>query len=324
VSTVPQNVIAIVGATGTGKSALADALAVAIQGETVGADSMQVYRGMDIGTAKTPVAERSVPYHCIDLVDPDTSYTVALYQREARRVIDELFARACTPVLCGGSGLYVRAALDPFELDEHQEENLVTPLRATLQQQAEELGPEAFHELLRQRDPKSAELIHPNNVRRVIRAFEFLEQGTSYAAQHAGFENFEAVYPTHFIGITVEAEVLYQSIERRVDKMIANGLLNEVQDLLQSGFRKALTAQQAIGYKELVAVIEGRCQLDEAIAEIKQSTRRYAKRQRTWFKRDPRIQWLDATEEHRALLADQLTNAGFTSLLLSRAQQLLP
>jgi tRNA dimethylallyltransferase len=347
----PQ-VIAIVGATATGKSALADALAASLGSELVGADSMQVYRGMDIGTAKTPLSERSVACHCIDLADPGTAFTVARYQREARRVIEELRATNRRPVLCGGSGLYVRAALDGFDLDEQWDEGLAPVgqpakqpagqpvsqpaeqpaaslsalLRSRLQAQAEALGPVAFYELLRQRDPESAALIHPHNVRRVVRAFEFLEQGTSYAARHEGFARFEARFPTRFIGLHVEPEVLCEVIDRRVDAMMAAGLLSEVRALLNAGLREALTASQAIGYKELVPVVEGRRPLAEAVAEIKQSTRRYAKRQRTWFRRDPRIQWLDVTAEHRDRLASSASRgnqADFTRLLPERALCLL-
>jgi tRNA dimethylallyltransferase len=160
-------------------------------------------------------------------------------------------------------------------------------------------------------------------VRRVIRAFELLEQGTSYARQHEGFSRFVSVYPTRFIGIAVEPAVLYEVIERRVDSMIASGLLDEVRTLLAAGFREAATAQQAIGYKELVAVLEGKRSLEEAVAEIKQSTRRYAKRQRTWFKRDPRIEWFDATALRRSVLDGHLSPQEFTHHLHERALQLL-
>jgi tRNA dimethylallyltransferase len=331
---LPPNaaVLAIVGATGTGKSALADALAVRFGGEVVNADSMQVYRGMNIGTAKVPPSERRVPYHCIDLVDPDVPFTAALYQRTARAAIDDMLARDVTPVLCGGTGLYVRSALDDFRFDEERENGTLrtvptvstapepspfSSLRERLTAQAEELGAEVFHELLTERDPQSAALIHPHNVRRVIRAFEFLEQGTSYAKQHEGFAEFSSVYPVRFIGLSVEPEVLYKVIERRVDSMIAAGLLEELQGLLDAGFREAVCARQAIGYKEFVPVLEGSCSLEEATAQVKQATRRYAKRQRTWFRRDSRIEWLDATNLHRLVLAGDLTPASFTQQLVA-------
>jgi tRNA dimethylallyltransferase len=321
----PFDVLAIVGATGTGKSALADALAASLKGEVINADSMQVYRGMDIGTAKVPPSARSVPYHGIDLVDPGFPFTAALYQREARAAIENIRARDAPPVLCGGGGLYIRAALDDFRFDEKREGELtsdsdvVSSLRSHLTIQAQELGAEAFHELLAKRDPQSAALIHPHNVRRVIRAFELLEQGTSYATRNEGFAEFTAVYPTRFIGLTVEPDVLYEVIERRVDSMMASGLLEEVRGLLSAGFREAVCARQAIGYKELVPVLEGGCLAEDATAQIKQATRRYAKRQRTWFRRDARIEWIDATDLHRLVLDDGLSPADFTYQLQERA-----
>jgi tRNA dimethylallyltransferase len=360
VSVSQGEVVAIVGATGAGKTAFADALAARLGGEVVNADSMQVYRGMDIGTAKLPPAKRSVPYHCLDLADPGVPFTAALYQRAARAAIDGLLARKVTPVVCGGTGLYVRAALDDFRFDEGRKESAdvdagadedantdadagadgdanattdavaaaatdappdtaTSELRARLTAQAQQQGADALYALLAERDPESAALIHPHNVRRVIRAFELLEQNTSYARQHEGFARFESVYLTRFIGLAVEPEALYEVIERRVDNMMAAGLLDEVRGLLAAGFREAATARQAIGYKELVPVLEGEQSLEEAVAQIKQATRRYAKRQRTWFKRDPRIQWIDATDLHRAVLAGEMPSVGFALQLLARA-----
>jgi tRNA A37 N6-isopentenylltransferase MiaA len=326
----------------------------------------------------------------------------------AREVIDALRVRGRVPVLCGGTGLYLRAALDDFRLDEGLAKNgekgedsglgepsgssrpaasvesstpsdpappstpsdpaessrpappaapvepsgpaeSVEPsrpappaapstpsdpaesrrpgasstLRQRLTAQAEELGAEAFHGLLSSKDPQSAALIHPHNVRRVVRAFEFLEQGSSYARQHEGFAEFRALYPVRFVGISVEPEVLYQVIEQRVDGMLAAGLLDEVRSLLAAGFGEGITARQAIGYKELVPVLAGECCLADAVAQIKQSTRRYAKRQRSWFKRDGRIRWLDATDLHARALQGGLSGEDLTRLLLNRALHLL-
>jgi tRNA dimethylallyltransferase len=192
-------------------------------------------------------------------------------------------------------------------------------LRERLTAEAEELGAEGFHALLAARDPQSAALIHPHNVRRVVRAFELLEQGTSYAAQHEGFATFRSVYPTRLIGLAVEPKLLSQAIERRVDAMVAAGLLDEVRGLMERGFREAATAQQAIGYKELVPVVEGRCSLEEAAAQVKQATRRYAKRQRTWFRRDARIEWMDVSDLHRLVLEGALGPADFARRLQERA-----
>jgi tRNA dimethylallyltransferase len=315
-----STVIAVVGATGTGKSKLADALATRLGGEIVSADSMQVYKGMDIGTAKMPPEERSVAYHCIDLVDPGTPFTAALYQRAARTAVEGIKARGTVPVVCGGTGLYVRVALDDFAFDEGRDAN---EARERLTAQAEGLGAEGFHALLAARDPQSAALIHPHNVRRVVRAFELLEQGTSYAQQHEGFDSFKAYYPVRYVGIAVEPAVLYRVIERRVDAMVEAGLLGEVRALINAGFSAAVTARQAIGYKELVPVLAGECRLEDAVARIKQATRRYAKRQGTWFRRDVRIPWIDATHLHERALAGELRNEDFTGSLLERALELV-
>jgi len=382
-------IIAVVGATASGKSLLADALALRMQGEIISADSMQVYQGMDIGTAKTPIDERSVPYYGLDLVSPDVAFTAALYQRYARAVIAEIQSRGKSVIFCGGTGLYLRAALDDFTLDEQRESSvddlfpesseslpsdnstddsslsssnpasLVSDsnlneqhldssngfvssrsssvdsrmsefdqhpddaLRERLNTQASELGATAFHSLLAKRDPDSAALIHPNNQRRVVRAFELLEQGLSYAQISAGFTRYESLYPVQYIGLEVERELLYQMIDNRVNAMITAGLLGEVQVLISEGFADALTASQAIGYKQLISVLTGQCTLKEALEAIKQATRRYAKRQLTWFRRDPRITWVEVSDLHQAHLAGELDRDELASLMLSRIMAVL-
>jgi tRNA dimethylallyltransferase len=287
-------VIAVVGPTAVGKSAVAEGLARLFDGEIVSADSMQVYRGMDIGTAKQPAAECGVPYHCVDLVDPGAPYSAALYQRHARAAFADIRARGLSPVLVGGTGLYVRAALDEMEFPMGE---YVSPVRTAIEEMADALGREGLHRLLAERDPASAALIHPNNVRRVVRALELLETGgPTYAEQAAHFTERRAAVPAILIGLTMMRSVLYARIGARVDAMIAAGLLDEVAGLLEAGYRDALTAAQAIGYKELLPVLEGGADLGEAVEAIKQATRRYAKRQLTWFRADPRVSWIDVTE----------------------------
>jgi len=286
-------VIAVVGPTAVGKSALAEALALDLGGEIVSADAMQVYRGMDIGTAKPPPGERAVRYHCIDLVDPGEAYSAARFQRDARAAIADIAARGHVPVLCGGTGLYIRAALDDWTFPAGE---TATPERARLEALAAHVGPERLHAMLAERDPEAAARIHPNNVRRVVRALEMLEQGASYAEQAAHFAERESVFDAVMLGLTMDRHQLYARIDERVDRMLASDLLDEVHALIVGGFRGALTATQAIGYKELVPVIEHGANADEAIASIKQATRRYAKRQMTWFRADPRIAWLDVTK----------------------------
>ena len=292
--TTSTRVLAVVGPTAVGKTALAEELAVRLSGEIVSADSMQIYRGMDIGTAKPAEAERRVPYHCVDIAEPGDAFSAALYQQAARRAIGDIVGRGKLPVVAGGTGLYVRAALDRMEFP--RGEQVANPDRQRYEQYAEENGGPALHALLAQRDPASAAVIHVNNMRRVIRALEMADEGVSYAEQRQGFARRLSIYDPCFIGLSMEREQLYARIDARVDAMIAAGLLGEVKVLLTSGLRKALTAAQAIGYKELVPVIEDGADLGEAVAAIKQATRRYAKRQLTWFRGDPRIVWLDVTE----------------------------
>lgn len=300
-------VLAVVGPTAVGKTALAEELAVRLGGEIVSADSMQVYRRMDVGTAKPPIAERRVRYHGLDLADPGEPFSAALFQRASRAAIDDITSRGMLPVVAGGTGLYVRAALDAMDFPAgEQAEN---PVRARYEAYAAAHGGAALHALLAERDPDSAAAIHPNNVRRVVRALEMADEGVSYAEQVAGFSARESVYDTRFVGLTMDRERLYARIDQRVDTMLAGGLLGEVEGLLAEGFRDALTAAQAIGYKELVPVIEGGADLDEAVAAIKQATRRYAKRQLTWFRADSRVRWIDVTELSLAQAADIATDA---------------
>lgn len=285
--------IAVVGPTASGKTRLADALASHYGGEVVTADSMQVYRGMDIGTAKPAPAERSVNHHCLDIVEPGEPFSAALYQRIARSVIDRLIDEGSVPVVAGGTGLYVRAALDEMAFPSGDSTSVT---RTRIEALAREIGPVALHERLRTLDPRSASLIHPNNVRRTIRALEMAEAGVSYADQAEGFSTRREHYSTAFLGLTMRRDALYARIDRRVEDMLSAGLLDEVRALLDRGFRDALTAAQAIGYKEFVGVLEGTLRLEDAVAAVKQATRRYAKRQLTWFRSDPRVRWIDVTD----------------------------
>lgn len=300
-----SRVLAVVGPTAVGKTAVGEEIAARLHGEIVTADSMQVYRGMDIGTAKPAPRERRVAHHCLDLVEPGETFSAALYQQVARGRIADITARGLLPTVVGGTGLYVRAALDDMRFPAgEQADNAV---RAHWEAYAAEKGPEALHAALAERDAASAALIHPNNTRRVVRALEMFEAGESYAEQHAGFSIRQSVYDTTFVGLTIERNALYRRIDARVDQMMAAGLLEEVRALLARGLRDALTAAQAIGYKELVSVIEDGADTDAAVAAIKQASRRYAKRQLTWFKADPRISWVDVTELSAEQAADAVT-----------------
>ena len=287
---LPGPVVAVLGPTAVGKSAVADELALRIGSSVISADAMQVYRGMDIGTAKTPVDRRPVPLLMVDIVDIDEPYSAALFQRDARKLIDGQLASGRVPVICGGTGLYVRAALDEMEFPAGE---LDSTRRRAYARLHGELGDEGLHALLRERDAASAALIHPHNSRRVIRALEMLDEGTSYAKQASGFSHPGERYRSLQFALTMDRSRLYERIDRRVDVMVEQGLVDEVRTLLEQGQGDALTSRQAIGYKEVIDALEGRCSLDEAIDAVKLRSRRYAKRKLSWFRRDGRIQWLD-------------------------------
>lgn len=289
----PLPVIAIVGPTASGKSEVADLVAERLGSEVISADAMQVYHGMDIGTAKMPVEERRVPLLLVDVVEPDVAYSAALFQADARREIDRLRAEGKVPVLCGGTGLYVRAALDDMRFPRGEVDS---GDRERYQALAARLGDEGIHAYLAERDSRSAALIHPHNVRRVVRALEMLDEGVSYADQASGFSTPRPVYPSLQFALTMDRQRLYARIDVRVDIMMERGLVDEVKGLMERGMADALTARQAIGYKEIIDALEGRCTLDEAVETIKMRSRRYAKRQLSWFRRDARIRWIDRDE----------------------------
>ena len=280
------------GCTASGKSALADELAVRLGGEVISSDSMQVYRGMDIGTAKTPVSERKVPYHCIDICDPGQPYSAALFQHDSRAAIEDIRSRGKVPIICGGTFFYVRACLNQMDFAAGEQED--NPVRDRYNALAARLGAQGIWDYLHERDPQSAEVIHPNNTVRVVRALEMFEEGDSYARRKAAFKGVAEAIPSIKIGLARDTQLLYERINNRVDDMVAEGLVAEVTGLLAQGFREGLTAQAAIGYKEIVAALDGLCTMDEAIEQIKMSTRRYSKRQRTWLRSEAGLNWIEA------------------------------
>lgn len=298
-----DRVLCIVGPTASGKSALADELACRLATSVISVDAMQVYRGMDIGTAKTPVSERRCPLLMVDVADIGDAYSAQLFQEEARSCIDSLCSEEKLPILCGGTGLYLDATIDDMVFPKG---DTLSETRKRYEKMAEDEGNEAVYALLESRDPASAELIHPNNVRRVIRALELLDEGKSYAVQHAGLHERAPWYNASIWGIAMDRERLYRRISVRVDQMLQDGLVDEVKGLVAAGFRDTLTAMQAIGYKEIVDCLEGSCTLPEATEEIKKRTRRYAKRQLSWFKRDGRVKWLDLDQMDTNGAADMI------------------
>lgn len=289
-----KQVICIVGPTASGKSELAQRIAEALGGEVVSADSMQVYRGMDIGTGKVPPEERRVRHHGLDLVDPGEPFSAAIFQDFARKCFLDVDARGKRCVLCGGTGFYVRAAIDDYDFPAGDQ--VGNDVRDKYMAFADKAGVHALWERLAEIDGESARIIPENDVKRVVRAFELLEDGTSYARQREKLASIKQVVPTMMFGLSVDPAVLCERIDARVDAMFEDGLVDEVRTLLGKGLRNAVTAPQAIGYKEIVSVFDGESDFEQAKESIKLATRRYAKRQRTWFRKDKRITWIDATE----------------------------
>ncbi len=297
-------VLCVVGPTASGKTALAQALAEELRGEVISADSMQIYRGMDIGTGKIYPQDRTVPYHGLDICDPGEPYSAALFQGYARSIFAQVDKKGSRSVLCGGTGLYVKAAIDCFDFPKG--EQCENPVRNHYTQVLDTLGNLGLWNLLHEQDPASAEIIHPNNTRRVIRAFELLDQGKSYAKVHAQLAHIPLALPAFQIGLQVDPAILNARIDARVDAMVEEGLIDEVKALLNQGFREGICAPQAIGYKEIVAALEGEITLDQAIEQIKIASHRYAKRQRTWFKKDKRIYWISADSPNVEQMLSQI------------------
>ncbi|HEX2743625.1 MAG TPA: tRNA (adenosine(37)-N6)-dimethylallyltransferase MiaA [Streptosporangiaceae bacterium] len=294
------HVIAVVGATATGKSRLAISLARALDGEVVNADSMQLYRGMDIGTAKEPAAARQgVPHHLLDIWPVTQPANVADYQKLAQAAIDDIAARGRVPVLAGGSGLYVRAALDDLQFP-----GTDSAIRARLEDELARLGPAALHARLATLDPAAASAILPGNGRRIVRALEVIElSGRPFTAT---MPSYAQVRPAVQIGLTLPRPELDVRIAARVDRMWQAGLEAEVRRLADQGLRDGRTASRALGYQQLLRYLDGDCTLDEAHAETVTATKRFARRQESWFRRDPRVHWLNAADPQDRLLDQAL------------------
>ena len=290
-------IAAVLGPTASGKTALAAALAQAFDGEVISADSMQIYEGMDIATAKPTVKEMGgVPHHLIGYVRPDEPYSLGRYLADAGAAAADILARGRLPILCGGTGLYLDTFLDNRDIGAVGEDPAV---RAELTALAAGKGGEYLLSLLRECDPEAAASLHPNNLPRIIRALEVCRTaGMTMTELQRRSRETEPLYDSLRIGITCrDRQNLYDRIDRRVDRMLAQGLLAEAERFLDADIR---TSAQAIGYKELFPYLRGECSLEEAVFSLKQATRRYAKRQLTWFKRDGRVYWLYSDEQGEA------------------------
>ena len=305
-SNIPLIVVA--GPTASGKTALAIEIAKAVSGEIVCADSMQIYKYMDIGTAKATAEELAeCPHHLIDIVDPDCEFSVADYVSLAHDTIADIVSRNKIPVMCGGTGLYIDSVVNDVEFGEYENDYA---LRDELRLVAEKDGAEKLLEILREFDPESADRLHPNNIKRIIRAIEFYKISGIPISEHQRQTKLKkSRYNAVSLMIDHDREVLYDRINRRVDIMIKSGLLDEVKRLIDMGYSRELNSMQGIGYKELISYLNGEVELDTAIDMIKQNSRRYAKRQLTWFRRNKNIHTLnphDAYAEAVKIISETL------------------
>ena len=297
-----MKLVVIAGATATGKSSLSVELAQAIDAEIINADSMQVYRGMDIGTAKISVEERQgIPHHMLDVLDVKQDSTVAWYQSGAREVIDEIHSRGKSVVMVGGTGLYIKAVID--ELNFPDTDPMV---RHTLNKEAEELGIDAMFARLEKLDPAAAIAIDRANLRRIIRALEVIEiTGKPFTANLPREESIR--YPdARQFGLVMDRELLSTRIDERVNTMFEEGFVEEVQKLMPAGLLEGRTAQRALGYSQIVSHLQGEVSLDAAIEETKRATRQYARRQETWFSRDARIKWISTRQPRLETILESL------------------
>ena len=294
-------IIVITGPTATGKTKLSIELAKKLDGEIINGDSMQVYRELNIGTAKITQEEMDgIPHHLLDILAPTDSFSVADYQQVVREKIAEIQARGKMPIIVGGTGLYIQAVLYDFRFTE---EKIDDEVRAAYYADLERVGPEAMHARLAAVDPDTAKTIHPNNTRRVIRALEMAEHSDvkkSHEAQHQGEQ---ALYNHLIIGLNMDREKLYDRINLRVDMMLEQGLVEEVRGLYDRGIRDVQSIR-AIGYKELYDYFDGRETFEQAIENLKQNSRRYAKRQLTYFRNKMTITWYDSFSAKEQLFKD--------------------
>ncbi|MGN0158034.1 MAG: tRNA (adenosine(37)-N6)-dimethylallyltransferase MiaA [Brotaphodocola sp.] len=284
--------IILTGPTAVGKTALSIELAKAVGGEIISADSMQVYRHMNIGSAKVTNEEmRNVPHHLIDVLDPDEEFNVTRFQTMAKEAMDGIYARGHIPILVGGTGFYIQALVYDIDFKENDDNSVI---REELEQLGEEKGNEYLHDMLRAIDPKSAEIIHMNNRKRVIRAIEYYRMTGQRISEHNQEEREKtSPYDFYYYVLTCDRKLLYERIDQRVDLMLNMGLVEEVRNLKRMGCRRGMVSMQGLGYKEILDYLDGIYTLEEAVYILKRDTRHFAKRQLTWFKRERDVRWLE-------------------------------
>ena len=290
-----KKLIVLTGPTAVGKTAASIGLAKAINGEIISADSMQVYKKMDIGTAKITKEEmEGVPHFLIDELNPDEEFSVAHFKKYADKYINEVYERGHIPIIVGGTGFYIQAVLNDIDFTET---NADTEYRKELEELARVNGPEYLHNMLFEIDPQAAEKIHFNNVKRVIRALEFYKETGTKISEHNDTQSAKSSpYNFAYFVLNDDREALYERIDKRIDIMLENGLIEEVKALLDAGYDRKLTSMQGLGYKEITAYLEGEISLEEAIYILKRDTRHFAKRQLTWFRREKDVIFIDKSE----------------------------
>jgi tRNA dimethylallyltransferase len=288
-----QKVLVIIGPTAVGKTKLSINLAKRFNGEIISGDSMQIYRKMDIGTAKIKENEmEGIPHHLIDIKEPDESFSVAEFQHLVRAKISEIAGKGKLPIIAGGTGLYIQSVIYDYQFSDAPADEA---FRSMLEEKVKGIGGDALYQELEVIDPESASQIHPNNVRRVIRALEIFHCTGKTMSEFQKEQQPDLLYQTALVGLTMEREKLYERINYRVNLMLEEGLLEEVKALYQHGLRDCQSIQ-AIGYKEIYEFLEGKVTMNEAIENLKQNSRRYAKRQLTWFRNKMDVEWFDMTD----------------------------
>ncbi len=304
-----KNLVILTGPTAVGKTALSINLAKAINGEIISADSMQVYKKMDIGTAKVmPEEMDGVRHYLIDAIEPTEDFHVVRFKEMVQAAMEEIYARGKTPIICGGTGFYIQAILYDIQFTDQE---IDYEYRESLEQYAKEFSPEALHKKLAEIDEESANNIPAPNVKRVIRAMEYYHQtGEKFSVHNARERERKSPYNFAYFVLNDDRALLYNRIDKRVDIMVEAGLVDEVKELLSMGCKKGMTSMDGIGYKEIISYLEGEMSLEDAIELIKKNSRNYAKRQLTWFRREKEVIWLDKTKlkNEESLLACILTN----------------
>lgn len=287
-----QPLIVLTGPTAVGKTSLSISLAKAVNGEIISADSMQVYKKMDIGSAKIRSEEmQGIPHYLVDVLEPEEEFHIVKFQQMAKKAMEDIYSRGKIPILVGGTGFYIQAVTKDIDFTEAQQEN---DYRKELEALAEEKGGEHLHEMLRKVDPVSADAIHAHNVKRVIRALEFYHQnGSPISAHNEEQKQHESPYNLAYFVLNMPRELLYERIDLRVDQMMKEGLLEEVSRLKEEGCHRGMVSMQGLGYKEILAYLDGEYPLEEAVRVLKRDTRHFAKRQLTWFRREQEVTWVN-------------------------------